>query len=136
MRIVICGSMAFSEEMLEVGSELKDMGHEVFLPKNAKKYANEGVDEEFSGLVEEKVDHDLIKTFFEEIGESDAVLVVNPEKKGIPNYIGGNSFLEMAFAHVQDKEIYLLHDIPDMSYTDEIVAMDPTCLNGSLEELA
>jgi hypothetical protein len=30
------------------------------------------------------------------------------------------------------KPIYLYNDIPDMSYTDEIVAMQPVVLSGDL----
>lgn len=34
---------------------------------------------------------------------SDAILVLNYDKKGIKNYIGGNTLMEMGFAHVHDK---------------------------------
>jgi len=66
---------------------------------------------------------------------SDAVLVVNFDKKGIKGYVGGNSFLEMGFAHVLNKKIYLLNDIPDMGYKDEIEAMQPIILNGELNKI-
>jgi len=66
---------------------------------------------------------------------ADAVVVVNLEKKGIPSYIGGNTFLEMGFAHVLDKKIYLYNDIPDLSYTDEIQAMQPVALKGDLSKI-
>jgi len=41
----------------------------------------------------------------------------------------------MGFAHVLHKKIFLLNDIPDLSYTDEISAMRPICLNGKLEDI-
>jgi hypothetical protein len=63
------------------------------------------------------------------------VLVLNYEKKGVPGYIGGNTFLEMGFAYVLDKPIYLLHPIPQMGYTDEIEAMQPVVLDGDLKGL-
>jgi len=58
------------------------------------------------------------------------VLVANVERKGVKGYIGGNSFLEMGFAFVLNKPIYLLHEIPDINYKDEIEAMIPIILNG------
>ena len=59
-------------------------------------------------------------------------MVVNVNKKGILNYIGGNSFLEMGFAHILNKPIFILNEIPEMIYTDEILAMQPVVLNGDL----
>ncbi len=85
-----------------------------------------------SESVKNKMDHDLIRDYFEEIKTGDAVLIVNDERKGIANYIGGNSFLEMAFAHVLHKEIFLLNPIPEMGYSDELIAMQPVILNGDL----
>ena len=51
---------------------------------------------------------------------------------GIPNYIGGNTFLEMGFAHVLNKKVFLLNNIPAMPYDDEIKDMQPIVLNGDL----
>ncbi len=61
------------------------------------------------------------------------MLVLNYNKNNIPNYIGGNTFIEMAFACVLNKPIYLLNPIPDISYTSEIEAMQPIILNGDLK---
>lgn len=63
------------------------------------------------------------------------LLIVNVDKKGIKGYIGGNSFLEMGFAHVLNKPIYLLCNIPKMEYTDEIRAMQPVVLNGNYSKI-
>jgi predicted RNA-binding protein with PUA domain len=61
---------------------------------------------------------------------------VNNEKKGTKNYIGGNCLMEMGMAHVNFKKIFLLNNIPDnSSYLDEIIAMDPICLNGELKNI-
>ena len=69
------------------------------------------------------------------IGELNAVLVLNPDKKGIKNYIGGNTLIEMGFAYVLDKKIFLYNPIPEMSYTDEIKAMKPIILNKDLSKI-
>ena len=57
------------------------------------------------------------------------------EKNNIKNYIGGNSFLEMGFAHILNKKIFILNDIPEMIYTDEIEAMQPIALRGDLTKI-
>jgi nucleoside 2-deoxyribosyltransferase len=77
----------------------------------------------------------LIRDYFGEIKNADAVLIVNIDKNGIKNYIGGNSFLEMGFAHVLDKKLYLYDDIPDLSYKDEMVAMQPIVINQDLSKI-
>lgn len=64
---------------------------------------------------------------------ADAVLVLNIDKHGIANYIGGNTFLEIGFAHILNQKIFLLNPIPDMPYyKTEIVAMNPIVINGDL----
>ena len=54
-------------------------------------------------------------------------------QKGIAGYIGGNTFLEMGFAHVLGKPLYLLNHVPDVSYTDELEAMCPIVIDGQLD---
>ena len=136
MRIVICGSMALSKSMIGIEKELLKFGHAVIVPRYTKEYAElELVKEMHAESVKNKVEHDLIRDYFNEIKDSDAVLIVNKDKNKIKNYIGGNSFLEMGFAHILNKKIFLLNDIPEMIYTDEIEAMQPIVLNGDLTKL-
>ena len=82
-----------------------------------------------------KVKYDLIRGYFNKIKESDAVLVVNVNRKNIEGYIGGNSFLEIGFAHILNKPIYLLNKIPEMNYRDEIEAMNPIVVNNNLKNI-
>lgn len=128
MRIVICGSMSSIRDMVAVKKKLLQRNHRVTLPKTL-----DGETDHES--TKNKIEHDLIRGYFKEIESADAVLIVNVEKRGIPSYIGGNSFLEMAFAHVLNKKIFLLNDIPDMIYTDEIEAMQPVALNGDFSKI-
>lgn len=53
----------------------------------------------------------------------------------VVGYIGGNSFLEMGFAHVLNKEIFLLNKIPESLFKDELVAMQPVILGGDLSKI-
>ncbi len=136
MKIVICGSMRLSSKMLKIKEELTSLGHFVIVPSHTEEYAILNTsDHMHKESVKNKIKHNLIRKYFNEIKESDAILVVNDSLKDIPNYIGGNSFLEMGFAHVLKKRIYLLNSIPEMPYSDEIIAMQPIILNGDISKL-
>ena len=129
MKIAICGSMKFGKSMLQFKQELEINGHQVIVPENTESYANGTIDVENKW---EKIQLDVIKSYFEKIKEQDAIFVINKDKNNIKNYVGGNSLIEIAFAHVLEKKIFLLNPIPKMNYSDEIEAMKPIVLNGNL----
>lgn len=132
MKIAIAGSMKFAKDMIDVKEGLEAKGHDVIVPQNIEKYAAGTMTIENKW---EKIQYDLIKSYFEEIKNCDALFLVNKDKDNIKNYIGGNSLIEMAFAHVLNKKIFLLNPIPEMNYTDEIEAMSPIILNNELEKV-
>jgi len=145
MKIVICGSIVFSRQMGKIAKKLESKEHQVDLPFYAIKILKGEVDhEEFikekdekgDGKFRELAEEDLIKRYFKLINESDAVLVLNLDKNGIKNYIGGNTLIEMGFAYVLDKKIFLYNPIPNMGYTDEIKAMKPIILEEDLSKIA
>ncbi len=134
MKITICGSMTLAQKMLDAERELQNRGHQVILPEFTTEYAAlENAETRHKESARNKVKYDLIRQYYHQIAESDAVLVVNGERHRIPNYIGGNSFLEMGFAYVLRKGIYLLNPIPEMIYTDEIMTMQPIVINGNYD---
>ena len=136
MKVVVCGSMQFCKEMVAAKNEMESLGFSVLLPEHSEEYAKKEIsDNESSESIKNKVEQDLIRKYFEEIKKCDTVLIFNQEKKNIPGYIGGNTFLEMGFAYVLNKKVYLLNDIPDMGYRDEIIAMQPIILNGDLKKI-
>lgn len=136
MKIVVCGSMSSACQMIGTKKELIQNNHEVILPRNTEQYAEKVLAEETAyESTKNKIENDLIRDYFEKIKNADAILVVNVYKNGISNYIGGNSFLEMGFAHILNKSIFILNEIPDMIYTDEILAMQPIVLNGDLSRI-
>lgn len=133
MKIVICGSMKVSRKMLEVKNELLKFGHEIILPRHTEEYAEmDTSDHIHNESVKNKINNDLIRDYYNKIRESDAILVVNCDLNDTKGYIGGNSFLEMGFAHVLDRKIFLLNGIPDCPFRDELIAMQPNILNGDL----
>ena len=132
MKIVICGSMSFAKEILVMRDRLVQAGHKVIVPRDAVVFAKNPAQLETKW---EKSERDLMRRYYKEIGETDAILVLNMTKNGVANYIGGNTFLEMGFAHVLNKTVYLFNPVPDMAYRDEMMAMQPVVLNGDLSLL-
>lgn len=137
MKITICGSMSFAREMLNVKAALERLGHVVLLPELIEEFVQHPSwkrtrDEDGR----RKIENDLIRKHWQKIQESDAVLVLNYDKDGIRHYVGGNSFLEMGFAFVLGKKIFLLREVPDMPFIkQEILGMQPTILNSELTRI-
>lgn len=144
MKIAICGSIDFTPKIKEIADELLRLGHEVDIPFTSQRIINgELTLEEFKKEKQQsgdgsfrKIKYNVIKQYYDIIKVSDAILVLNIEKNGVANYIGGNTFLEMGFAYVLNKPIYLYNDIPEASsYLDEIKAMHPVVLRGDLSKI-
>lgn len=136
MKITICGSMLFSKHMLEKKRALEEHGVTVYVPSGTKSYLGRSKEEVANLSVRIKNTTNAIKEHYEFIKNSDAILVLNYDKNSIKNYIGGNSFLEIGFAYVLEKKIYLLNPIPEIDYySSEIKAMRPILLHGDLSAI-
>ena len=73
---------------------------------------------------------------FEEVEKADAILVLNYEKHGIQNYIGGNVLMEMAIAFWLKKPIFIMNELPENSaFEEEIKGMEPILLHGNADAL-
>ena len=77
----------------------------------------------------------FIDRHIDKIKQSDAILLANYTKNEIKDYIGANTFLEMAFAYVLGKSIFILNGIPEQSNTVEIEGLKPVILNGNLNSI-
>jgi hypothetical protein len=133
MKIALCGSISAGQEILTIKTQLETAGHEVEIPESLKhEHLKNRTEVSVEEKAQDKIKHDLIRRHFEKIKTSDCVVVVNVDKRGVKNYIGGNTFLEMGFAHVLNKKIYCLNPLPQMAYTAELAGMQPIILNGDL----
>lgn len=133
MKIAICGSMSFASEMLDTQAYLEQNGHVCLIPHDIEESLIGTVDKS-GNAVFRKIHLNLIRRHYEKIKEADAVLILNIEKNGIVNYIGANTFLEMGFALVLNKTIFLFNPLPDNPFIrDETESMMPIILNGSLK---
>jgi len=132
MKITICGSMHHLDSMKVAADILETLGYEVKLPdsREGKVDYNTLPDSERATLKES-----LIQEHLNEINESDAVLILNEDKKSVAGYVGGNTLMEMAFAYAQKIELFLFKPAPDMSYTDEILGMKPIILDGDVRKI-
>lgn len=137
MKIGVIGSMQFTERMLEVRDELVKLGHDAFVTDLHKALVGKTDEEKEIIKIHQKNNMDAIREFWNEMQDADAVLVLNLDKHGIKNYIGGNTLMEMGFAHVLNQKIFLYHPIPDIQYyKTEIEAMRPVIIHEDISKIA
>lgn len=139
MKITICWSSKFRNEKIQIYQKLIELGHEPIIDENTKKIVNGNMEEYLIPWVESyniKKQYDFIRLYYNFIVESDAIIVCNYDKWDIQNYIWSNTFLEMWYAHVHHKKIFLLNPIPDQFYIlDEIKAINPIILYWDLSSI-
>ncbi len=136
MKITICGSMVFAQQMLDVQKQLVELGHETIVPIDTHDcLAKPELQVDLDWCTSQNLDKD----HFNKIADSDAVLILNYPKNNIKGYIGGSSLMELAVARHLDKKIFILHDLPnedDLRYVLEIKTMKPIILNGDLTKIS
>lgn len=136
MKIGVVGSMQFTEKMVELCDELKKLGHDAYMSKFTAAFIEKDDEEKERIKLEQKYNDDAIREDCKWIKDMDALLVANYDKHGIKNYIGGNAFIEIAYAHILYKDLYFLNPIPEMPYYGtEIIAMKPAVINGDLTSI-
>lgn len=125
--------MQLTEKMIEVRDDLIKLGHEAFVTKFAENMVGKSEEEKEKIKLHQKYNLDAIREFWKAMQDADALLVLNLKKNDIDNYIGGNTFLEMGFAHILNQKIFLYNQIPEIPYyKTEIIAMRPIVINGDL----
>ena len=71
----------------------------------------------------------------ETIKNMDAVLVLNYDKNGQKNYIGGATFLELYDAFRHNKKIFFINDLPEGILKDELIGFNPTIIHDDLTKI-
>jgi hypothetical protein len=139
MKITICGSMKFYLEMKAIRDGLEVLGHEVLVPMEVEnntvpiEASDEATDAE---KISAKIEYNFIREHFFKIQVSEAILVLNYDKNGIKNYVGGNTFLEMGYAFGLGKKIFLINPVPDINYAIEMHSMQPIVIDGDLTKIS
>jgi len=146
MKITLCGSIAFQDEVLSVKEKLEKLGHKVKVwPSKLKDGKGQSIsvkeyyklrkiaDEDEKWVWDRKAE--AVLEHFNKIVWSDAILVANYDKNDVKGYIGGNTLMEMGLAFFLKKKIYLLNQIPELPYKEEILGVKPMLINGDLTEI-
>ena len=111
--------MKVKDKILKVADALEKEGYNVLLPIECMQ----GLDKNIAS-----------RAHFDRIcnPDNEIILIVNETKNGIYNYIGPNSFAEIAFGFYFCKRVYLLNDIYE-PYEDELVGWKVIPLKGNLK---
>ena len=146
MKITLCGSCKFTDEALSIKTKLEKIGHEVkmwpvevkgengeFLPVQEYYKIRRAANNDEKWVWDRKAE--AVMAHFEKVVWSDVILVTNYDKNNIKGYIGGNTLMEMGLAFFLKKKIYLLNELPELSYKEEILAVKPIIINGELSKI-
>lgn len=140
--ITICSSANFFRQAADVQDKLEKLGFDVLMPATAmvmKKSGDYNVDHYKTWFGDKNDYHKktkLVRGHFDEIEKGDLILVLNYEKHGVKDYIGGNVLMEMTIAFYLNKPIFILNDIPKESpFLEEIMCLNSITLQGKLELL-
>src|SRR2546425_644914 len=113
MKVMISGSMAFAEDMVKAKKELEALGHTVLVPHDIETHLeNPEFVDDLSGNYQHVVETDIMRKCFDLVAESDAVLVLNLDRKGVSGYIGTSTLMEIGLAYYLQKKLFLYKDIP------------------------
>ncbi len=133
MKIFIISSASFYDRISPIKEYLEKKGFDVIMPNT---YESPNLEQEV-WQQGHQAHADLIKKLFkmseEKIANVDAVLCINFKKRGVENYIGGSTFIEIYEAFKNGKKIFLYHDIPVGMLYDEIAGFDPIIINENLD---
>jgi len=135
MKIFICCSKHLYNKVPEIKKELEKLGHKITLPNSYEEPFKEEEIKRLSREEHSKWKGEMIKLQIVKVKLNDAVLVLNYEKNGVKNYIGGATFLEMFRAWELGKKLFLINPIPENILKDEIVGFNPIELNGDLSKI-
>lgn len=128
--------MAFAKEMINAKKRLESMGHSVMVSQFIKDFLHISEEEKQKINKRNVLEKDAIREFWKKIIKSDAILVLNYDRNGIKNYVGGNTLMEIGFAHVLGRKIFLLNPIPEIPfYKAEIEGVKPIILHNTLRSI-
>jgi hypothetical protein len=135
MRIFIICSKHFYSTIPPIRAELERAGHTITLPNCFDDPGTEARMHAAGSSEHAQWKAKMIRRSEKTIATHDAVLVLNFEKHGQRNYIGGATFLEIYDAFRLGKPIYLYNPIPEGMLHDELCGFQPIILNGDLKKL-
>lgn len=131
---IIC-SKAFYGRIPPIKAALEAKGHEIVLPNSYDHPTLEQESWDKSPEEHVRFKQRMFALSKGIAGDIDAALVLNYEKHGVPNYIGGATFLEIYEAFCANKKIYLMNEIPEGMLYDELQGMNPVVIHEDLSRI-
>ncbi len=135
MKIFLICSKTFYDKIPGIKNTLEDRDIEVTLPNCFDDPTTEEKYRKLGNSEHSKWKAQMLQHSTDVIEANDGVLVLNFEKNGIKNYIGGATFLEMYDAFRLGKYIFMYNEVPDGILKDEIMGFDPRVINGDLSKV-
>lgn len=140
--IVVCCSGSFYKHACEIADELEELGFGAIVPSTAEHMREKG-DYDISKM---KTWYKDPKTFsrkqflamehFEKVAKkADAILIINDDKPGQPNYIGPNTLMEWGVAYYLRKPVFVLNSVEESANTFEEVYGMATVIDGNLSKI-
>lgn len=133
MKIFICSSKHFYSAIPPIKEALEKKGYTITLPNSYDHPQKENEMKSVGMEDHQKWKSEMLLLQGKKVSENDAILVLNMEKNGQQNYIGGATFLEIFKAFELGKKIYLYNPIPENILKDELLGMNPTIVDGNLD---
>ena len=133
MKVFLICSKAFYKLLPHYKQQLEHLGHTVLMPncwdapETEDKYRGTNRHHVFKSK--------MYRQSEEKVKNVDAVLVLNFNKNGQENYIGGATFLEIYDAFRMNKKIYFINDIPNNMLKDELIGFNPTIIGNDLSKI-
>jgi len=135
MKIFICCSKHFYKQVPPIKRELENAGHVITLPNSYDAPLREEEMKKVGSREHADWKAKMIRLQAEKIEANDAILVLNFEKNGQQNYIGGATFLEIFKAFELAKKVFLCNPIPEGILKDELLGMNPVVIYGDLHKV-
>lgn len=134
MKIIVTGNLKEAKN-LPLLKKLKEAGHRISLSKSLEERLKGSGRKEKAKFLREKTQLRAIKSYFKAIEKADGLLVINDKAGKIENYIDGKTFLEMGFAHVMSKKLFLLAPIGNINFKKEVLAMKPVIIKNDFKKI-
>lgn len=136
MKIFLICSKAFYDKVPAIKAELEKAGHAVSLPNCFDDPGTEARYKEMGDKEHAEWKASMLRHSQDVIDANDAVLVLNFDKNGQKNYIGGATFLEMYDAFRMGKKIFMYNSVPDGMLKDEIEGFAPVIVSQDVRLIA
>lgn len=135
MKIFICASKYNYDKIPPIKEALEKRGHKITLPNSYDDPFREEKLKKKGRKHHIEFKTKMLREQEKKVKANNAILVLNYEKHGQPNYIGGATFLEIFKAFELGKKIFLINPIPDNIFTDELRGINPIIINGNLSKI-